>query len=149
MFIIIISGSILCNDCSSTRVILRHVNAKSPVRVCGGCHDTLRADPNFGAINASAKSGSSRSVYTPRSDDSLDTPALLKMRSQMLDEIDGSRKSAVAREEDDDMSPGENCCYVCVSEFSLFKKKQTCMNWYVYFTFYLAVLNFEFNLIFI
>lgn len=49
----------------------------------------------------------------------------------MLDEIDVNRKSAVAREEDDDMSPGENCCYVCVSEFSLFKKKQTCMNWYV------------------
>lgn len=129
--LIFCSGSILCNDCSSTRVILRHVNAKSPVRVCGSCHDTLRTDPNFGAMNSSKSgSGSARSVYSsPRSDDTLDTPALLKVRSQMLDEIDGSRKSAVAREEDDDMSPGENCCYVCVSEFSLFKKKQTCMNW--------------------
>lgn len=114
-------------------MILRHVNAKSPVRVCGSCHDVLKTDPNFGAMNSSAKSGSSpRSMYsTPRSDDTVDTPALLKIRSQMLDEIDVNRKSAVAREEDDDMSPGENCCYVCVSEFSLFKKKQTCMNWYV------------------
>jgi hypothetical protein len=130
-----ISGLVLCNDCTKDRVFLRHVDAVNKVRVCKKCFEKLKTEPT---TKQDMKTSSSNNLpMTPRGITSMrkaavgtfDLQTFLKYRSAVLDEIDPSRKSAVVRSEDDDLTPGHNCCNVCVSEFSMFKTKQTCMNW--------------------
>lgn len=120
----------LCNDCTKNRFLLRHVDPL-PVRVCNSCFGKLKGEEATQLQTGPKPSQTQKSmlVSLAATANAYDLQTFLKHRNAVLDQIDPTRVSALVRQEDDDYSPGDNCCNVCVAEFSMFKTKQTCMNW--------------------
>ncbi|CAM6002625.1 unnamed protein product [Sphagnum balticum] len=121
-----------CQDCAeSFTVIRRKHHCRHWYSVCIPSSHLFIIHLPFPYFLAVCSGGSPRAGSVKKSRGqagSFDLQTFLKYRSAVLDEIDPNRISAVRRRDDDDITPGHNCCNVCVNEFSMFKTKQTCMN---------------------
>lgn len=121
------SGVVACDRCISNKAYLSHYNTQDVVPVCTPCYDRYLNKEKKAYIKDMRETSNSVTIREPSR---AELERHLKVRNGAIRQIQRTESSHVNMLNNARLNP-VNLCTLCVSEFSMMKSKQTCMNWYV------------------